>query len=123
MLSLSPLVKIYLASAPIDMRKGIDGLAGLVESVLDQAPESGHLFVFRNRKNNRIKILVWDDGGFWLHLKRLEKGRFQFPEATEASVQVRAAELALLLGGIDWRGARRLPRWNPEIRSPSGLAA
>lgn len=135
MLSLSPAVKIYVATDPADMRKSVDGLQALVEGVLAQDPTSGHLFLFRNRSGDRIKILAWDQGGFWIHYKRLERGRFQFPEVTgTSSVEIDAADLSLLLAGIDLRGVRRLPRWNPpragatakaasEIRSSSGLAA
>lgn len=113
MLSLSPAVKVYLAAGPTDMRKSMDGLQALVEGVLAQNPTSGHLFLFRNRDSNRIKILVWEGGGYWVHYKRLERGRFQFPEATGTSVEIEASDLALLLAGIDVKGARRLPRWNP----------
>lgn len=134
MLSLSPAVKVYLAPAPIDMRKSIDGLQALVEGVLAQDPTSGHLFLFRNRGGDRIKILTWDQGGFWVHYKRLEKGRFQFPEVVGNAAEIAGQDLALLLAGIDLRGVRRLPRWNPlqtereagkpaEIRTSSGLAA
>lgn len=133
MLSLSPAVKVYLAAGPTDMRKSVDSLQALVEGVLAQDPTSGHLFLFRNRDSNRIKILAWEQGGFWVHYKRLEKGRFQFPEAAGPSLEIDAADLALLLAGIDLRGVRRLPRWSPlrpvasaanepENRSPSGLA-
>jgi transposase len=134
MLSLSPAVKIFLATEPADMRKSVDGLQGLVEEVLEQDPYSGYLFVFRNRRSDRIKILVWDHGGFWVLYRRLEKGRFRFPDLTGSSAQVEAAELASLLAGIDLSGARRLPRWSPpaplrlptshtETGSQSGLAA
>ena len=116
MLSLSPAVKIYLATEPTDMRKGFDGLCGLVRGVLQEDPFSGHLFVFRNRRSNRIKILAWDHGGFWVHYKRLEKGKFHFPDASASVARVEAAELAILLGGIDLGGARRRPRWDPPVR-------
>jgi transposase len=107
MLSLSPAVKIYLATEPADMRKGFDGLMGLVSGVLRMDPFSGYLFVFRNKRSNRIKILAWDHGGFWVHYKRLEKGRFHFPDVSDPIARVEATELALLLGGIDLSGARR----------------
>jgi transposase len=134
MLSLSPAVKIFLATEPADMRKSVDGLMGLVEELLEKDPYSGFLFVFRNRRSNRIKILAWDHGGFWIHYKRLEKGQFRLPEVTGSSVQIQAAELSSLLAGIDLSGARRLPRWNPppppeeappkfESRFSSGFAS
>lgn len=120
MLNLSPAVKIYLATEPTDMRKGFDGLVGLVQGVLQQDPFSGHLFVFRNRSSDRVKILTWDHGGFWVHYRRLEKGRFRFPDSSDKVAQVEATELALLLGGIDLRGARRRARWEPPRSPPSG---
>lgn len=113
MLSLSPAVKIYLATEPADMRKSMDGLCGLVQEIIGENPFTGHLFVFRNRKGDRVKVLVWDQGGFWVLYKRLEKGRFHFPKARGASVQIEAADLTLLLGGIDLTHARRRPRWRP----------
>ena len=116
MMGLSPAVKIYLATEPTDMRKGFDGLCGLVRSVLQEDPFSGHLFVFHNRCSDRVKILVWDHGGFWVHYKRLEKGRFHFPDASASVARVEATELAVLLGGIDLSGARRRPRWDPPAR-------
>ena len=79
MLSLPPSVRIYLATAPADMRKGHDGLSALVKQELGQDVFSGHLFVFVSRKGNRIKILTWDHGGFVLYYKRLERGRFRLP--------------------------------------------
>jgi transposase len=122
MLSLSPAVKIYLALEPADMRKSVDGLFGLVQGVLQEDPFTGHLFVFHNRLGNRLKILVWDHGGFWVLYKRLEKGRFHFPEASGTSVRIEAAELTLLLGGINLKGARRRPHWSPpkRLEAPQG---
>lgn len=108
---LPPSVRIYLGTEPADMRWGIDGLSRRVQSILAQDPFSGHLFVFRNRRGDRAKILFWDRSGFCLWYKRLEKGTFRFPVSGGVSVEVEAAELALLLEGIDLRGARRRPRW------------
>ena len=96
------------------MRKGFDGLMGLVQAVLHKDPFSGHLFVFRNKRSDRIKILVWGQGGFWLHYTRLEKGRFRFPDSSAPVARIEATELAALLGGIDLRGVRRQPRWQPS---------
>lgn len=105
------------------MRKSVDGLFGIVRDVLFEDPFTGHLFVFHNRKRDRVKILVFDHGGFWVLYKRLEKGRFHFPEVRGASVEVDAADLTLLLSGIQLRDARRLPRWRPvHAASPKGTS-
>jgi len=114
MLTLPPTVRIFLATAPADFRRGIDGLAALVRDRFGEDPFSGHLFVFRNRSGDRAKILFWDRSGFWLLLKRLERGTFRFPGGEGARVEVEAAELALLLEGIDLAGAKRRPRFTPD---------
>ena len=111
MLSLPSSVRIFLAAEPADMRKGPDGLAQLVRDVIAQDPLSGHFFVFRNRRRDRVKILYWDRDGFALWYKRLEKGVFRFPEAKNGRVEVTPAEMAAVLEGIDLSRARRLPRF------------
>jgi transposase len=110
-LSLPAAVRIFLAAEPADMRKGFDGLAQLVRDVIAQDPLSGHFFVFRNRRRDRVKILYWDRDGFALWYKRLEKGVFRFPEAKDGRVEVTPAEMAAVLEGIDLSRARRLPRF------------
>jgi transposase len=111
MLMLPPSVRVYLATQPADMRCAFDGLTARVRSILVHEQYSSHLIVFRNKRGARAKILFWARSGFCLWYKRLEKGTFRFPEGTGESVEVEAAELALLLEGIDLRGARRRPRW------------
>ena len=111
MLSLPLAVRIFLAVEPADMRKGFDGLAQLVRDVVAEDPLSGHFFVFRNRRRDRVKILYWDRDGFALWYKRLEKGVFRFPEAKNGRVEVTPAEMAAVLEGIDLSRARRLPRF------------
>ena len=101
------------------MRKGFDGLAQLVRDRIDQDPLSGHLFVFRNRRRDRIKILYWDRDGLALWDKRLEKGTFRFPEAKAGHVEVTPAELAAILEGIDLSHARRLPRYSLPMPQPA----
>jgi transposase len=96
LLRLSPATRVYVARNVTDMRLGYSGLYGLVTATLEQEPQSGHLFVFCNRRRNRLKIFYWDGSGFWICAKRLEKGRFDWPERTEVSFD----ELTLLLGGI-----------------------
>lgn len=105
----SPSVRIFVARWPVDMRKGFDGLAGEVIDVIDEDPQSGHLFVFFNRRKDRMKCMVWDGSGFWLLYKRLEHGRFQIFDraSTSNSFEVTNTELALLLDGIDLRGSKR----------------
>lgn len=115
MLTFPSTVRVFLSMQPADMRCGFDGLGARVRSVLDADPMSGHLFVFRNRRRDRIKILLWDRSGFCLWYKRLEKGTFRFPdESAQGGVEIEAAELALILEGIDLRQARRRPRWKPR---------
>jgi transposase len=111
MLSLPPSVRILLAREPADMRKGFDGLAHLVQSVLQEDPLSGHLFVFRNRRGDRIKLLLWDTDGFVILYKRLEAGSFQMPHSTQDGIELQPAQLAMLLSGIDLRTARQRKRF------------
>jgi transposase len=100
-------VHVWLAAGVTDMRKGFDGLAALVQNQLEADPFSGHLFVFRGRRGDRIKVLWWDGDGLCLYAKRLERGRFVWPQATEGSVSLSAAQLSMLLEGIDWRHPAR----------------
>jgi transposase len=114
MLNLPPSVRIFLSTQPADMRRSFDGLAAMVEGVLRADPWSGHLFVFRNKRGDRVKILWWDRSGYALWYKRLEQGVFCFPSSNASSVEVEAAELALLLEGIDLAGAKRRSRFVPR---------
>lgn len=108
MFGLGPATKIYLAIEGIDMRKGFDGLYGAVRDRLGQDPLSGHLFLFSNKTRTRLKALLWDGSGLWVCAKRLEKGRFRWPEAEGGqSVSMRAEELAMLLNGLDGKQTRR----------------
>jgi transposase len=118
-LSLSPGLRIFLAVKPADMRKGFDGLAQLVRDQIAQDPLSGHLFVFRNRRRDRIKVLYWDRDGWAIWMKRLEKGTFRFPEASNGRVEVTPAEMAAILEGIDLSRARRLPRYALPAPQPA----
>ena len=112
MFGLGPATKIYLGVDSVDMRKGFEGLFGLVRDHLGQDPLSGHLFLFTNRTRTRLRALVWDGTGLWVCAKRLERGRFYWPEATDArSVSMRPEELAMLLNGMDLRQARLRPNW------------
>jgi transposase len=101
MLSLLPGGRIPVAVETVDGRKGIDSLAGVVRSVLKGDPLSGDLFVFRNRRGDKLKILAWMGDGFALYLRRLERGTFAFPTVKDASVLVTPTQLAMILGGLD----------------------
>ena len=100
MLSLPSAMRIFLAVEPADMRNGFDGLARLVRDVVREDPLSGHLFVFRNRRRDRVKILFWDRDGLALWYKRLEKGTFRFPEAKNGRIEVTPAEAQEVLGKL-----------------------
>ena len=112
MFGLGPATKIYLAAGVTDMRKGFEGLYGLVRDRLLCDPLSGHVFLFCNAQRNRLKLLVWDGSGLWVCAKRLEKGRFYWPEAVDGQPRIVLSheELALLVGGIDLVQTRRR-RW------------
>src|SRR5438270_12120079 len=101
MLSLPPTVRIWLAAEPVDLRKSFDGLAALVQQGLQGDPLSGDIFVFRNKAADRIKLLVWEEDGYAIWYKRLEAECFRFPQSPEANprVEVRAADLVMLLEG------------------------
>jgi len=120
MLNLPPSVRIFISTVPGDMRRSFDGLAAMTEQILAQDPFSGHLFVFRNKRGDRVKILYWDRSGYCLWYKRLEEGTFRFPERREKSVEVDAAELALLLEGFDLTGARRAKRYSRNRKKDPG---
>ncbi len=112
MLSLPPSVRIFLCSQPTDMRKSFDTLAALVRDALQDNPLSGHLFVFRNKLGDRLKLLFWDTDGFVIYYKRLEEGSFQFPAArSNHGVEIRAADLAMLLDGVDLDSVKRRKRY------------
>lgn len=100
--------KIYIAVEAIDMRKGFEGLHGLVRDHLGQDPLSGHLFLFTNKTKTRLKALVWDGSGLWVCAKRLEKGRFRWPETEGVrSLTLRTEELAMLVNGLDVKQTRQ----------------
>lgn len=111
MLSLPTTVRIWLATGATDLRKSFDTLAEVVRQQLQADPLSGQLFVFRNKRADRIKLLYWDDDGFVIVYKRLEAGTFRFPPSEAASVTIRAADLQMLLDGVDLESVRRRPRY------------
>ena len=111
MLTLGLTGRIWICVEPQDGRKSFDGLAGVVTAHLARDPLSGDLYVFRNKRGDRLKILAWQGDGFALYLRRLEKGTFRFPTAATAEVSITATELAMILGGIDLGSAKRRPRY------------
>jgi transposase len=116
-LSLPPSVRIFVATQPVDGRKGVDSLMAIVRSVLSQDPLNGHLYVFFSKRCDRVRVVYWDRNGFASWTKRLECGRFHptFDATGRLSASaIEAAELALILEGIDLAGARRRPRWDPS---------
>ena len=121
MLSLPPAVRIYVCTRPADMRRSFDGLAGCVREWLGADPLSGHLFVFRNRSGDRVKVLYWDRDGLALWYKRLERGRFVLPAPGPdgRGVYLSAAELTMLLDGVDLASVKRRPRY----RRPAAASA
>lgn len=106
--------RILVARDCVDFRKSINGLAAVCETVLGEQPLDGTLFLFTNRRKDAMKALVWTYGGFLMFYKRLERGRFRWPQLDQDRGTISAAELAALMEGIDLSKARRLRRWNPE---------
>jgi transposase len=101
MLNASPATRVFVVIAPVDLRQSFNGLSGLVQEQLRQDPLSGHLFVFTNRTRNRLKVLYWDGSGLWVCAKRLEKGRFSWPQGQERAAMLRQEELVALLSGLE----------------------
>ena len=125
MLSLSLPGRVFLCALPTDMRKSFDSLAGLVQEQLGQDPLAGDLFVFRSRRGDRLKLLYWDSDGLAIWYKRLEEGTFAFPNADaqrgkvgEHGIVIRAAELAMLLDGIDLQSVKRRKRYQRPHPTP-----
>lgn len=105
--------RVWLAAGVTDLRKGFDGLAALIKTTLAEDPYCGHLFAFRGRRGDRLKLLWWDGDGLCLFVKRLERGKFVWPRATSGVVSLSPAQLAMLIEGIDWRRVERTQR--PEL--------
>jgi len=105
--------KIWIAAGVTDLRRGFDGLSAQVQNVLHEQPFSGHVFVFRGRRGDIVKLLWWDGDGLCLFAKRLERGRFIWPKVETGTVRLSRAQLSMLLEGIDWRRVERT--WTPEV--------
>jgi transposase len=100
---------IWLSVAPVDLRRGIDGLSALVQHTLGQQPCAGSVFVFRNASGNRIKVLLWDGNGVWLCQRRLHQGHFIWPKSREDSFSITQAQWEWLIAGVDWQRLSVLP--------------
>lgn len=118
MFALSGHLQFYLYRHPTDMRKSFEGLSGIVRSQLDRDPLCGDVYVFLNRRRDRIKLLVWDRSGFWIFYKRLEQGTFQLPGTgdRERSVALSYEQLLLILEGIDLCSVKRRRRYHRQIK-------
>jgi transposase len=117
MLSLPPSVRLFVATQPVEGRKGADSLMVIVRDVFEQDPLSGHLFIFFSKRCERVRVVYWDRNGFAMWAKRLEAGRFRPSFSADgrlASLPIEAAELALIVEGIDLAGAHRRRRWQPR---------
>jgi transposase len=113
MISLPAGTRIWIVAGVTNMRKGMNGLSGLVQTALEQDPFSGQLFIFRGRRGDMVKVLWFDGDGLCLFIKRLERGRFVWPQAEDGTVSLTPAQLSMLLEGIDWRRPQRT--WQPQL--------
>ena len=113
MIALPSHTKIWIAAGVTDLRRGFTGLSALVQTKLEKSPMSGQVFIFRGRRGDLVKLIWFDGDGLCLFAKRLERGRFIWPQATEGSVSLTRAQLSMLLEGIDWRRPERT--WDPQL--------
>ncbi len=121
MIALPSQTKIWIAAGVTDLRRGFTGLSALVQTKLEKSPMSGQVFIFRGRRGDLVKLIWFDGDGLCLFAKRLERGKFVWPRATEGSVSLTRAQLSMLLEGIDWRRPERT--WDPrssQSRPPDG---
>jgi transposase len=113
MIALPTGTQIWIAAGVTDLRRGFTGLSAIAQTVLKQNPFSGHVFVFRGRRGDLLKVLWWDGDGLCLFVKRLERGRFIWPQAESGTASLTRAQLSMLLEGIDWR--RPIRTHTPEL--------
>jgi transposase len=113
MIALPSQTKIWIAAGVTDLRRGFTGLSALVQTKLEKSPMSGQVFIFRGRRGDLVKLIWFDGDGLCLFAKRLERGKFVWPQATEGSVSLTRAQLSMLLEGIDWRRPERT--WDPQL--------
>ena len=113
MIALPSHTQIWIAAGVTDLRRGFAGLSALVQTKLEKSPMSGQVFIFRGRRGDLVKLIWFDGDGLCLFAKRLERGKFIWPQATEGSVSLTRAQLSMLLEGIDWRRPERT--WDPQL--------
>jgi transposase len=113
MIGLPSNTQIWIAAGVTDLRRGFDGLSALIQTKLEKSPLSGQVFIFRGRRGDLVKLIWFDGDGLCLFCKRLERGKFIWPQATEGSVSLTRAQLSMLLEGIDWRRPERT--WDPQL--------
>jgi len=113
MIGLPSNTKIWIAAGVTDLRRGFDGLSALIQTKLEKSPMSGQVFIFRGRRGDLVKLIWFDGDGLCLFCKRLERGKFVWPQATEGVVSLTRAQLSMLLEGIDWRRPERT--WDPQL--------
>jgi len=120
MISIASSTRIFVATSPTDMRKGFDGLQGLVSSVLGQDPLSGHLFLFVNRRRDKLKVLYWDGDGLAIWYRRLEQGTFQMPTITgdKTAAEINREDLIMLIRGLDYENVHRRKRFKITDSQP-----
>ena len=114
MIALPGGVRVLIATRPVDFRKGMDGLAALVKEQLRADPYSGAIFVFRARRADRVKLIVWDGTGLCLYAKRLEQGRFRWPRVEDGTMRLTPAQLAALIEGLDWTRVQAIEPERPR---------
>lgn len=113
MITLSSNTQIWIAAGVTDLRRGFTGLSALVQTKLEKSPMSGQVFIFRGRRGDLVKLIWFDGDGLCLFSKRLERGKFVWPQASEGAVSLTRAQLSMLLEGIDWRRPQRT--WDPQL--------
>jgi len=121
-LTLPVTVRIYACLKAVDFRRGVDGLAAIVREALGRDPLSGDLFLFRNRRSDRLKILFWDGDGFWLWYKRLERGTFRFPRSVGEALEIDRTQLTCLLEGVDLSSVRRQRRYRLSLKRKANVS-
>lgn len=127
MISLPTSTHVWIAAGVSDLRRGVTGPSAVAQTILEKEPYSGHVFVFRGRRGDLIKLLWWDGDGLCLFAKRLERGRFVWPQAEAGAVSLSRVQLSMLLEGMDWKrpirtGLGLVNNWVPDANEPLSIA-